>query len=165
LIDGDMRCPSLHTTFKLPLGPGLSELLARQTDLRNTIRQTTIERLDFLPGGRFEGPVAGLFVGGNFRMLIERLRESYDFIVVDTPPILPVGDALMIGDGVDGVVFCALRDKSDAMSIAKARQRLASAGIKVLGAVLNGSPNSSFGSSQYYYTRNGEPTARLPAPT
>ena len=84
---------------------------------------------------------------------------------VDTPPILPVGDALMISDGVEGVVFCALRDKSDATSVSKARQRLANAGIKVLGAVLNGSPNSSFGSAAYYYTRNGRPSARLPAPT
>jgi capsular exopolysaccharide synthesis family protein len=165
LVDGDMRCPTLHKTFRSPLGPGLADMLARRSDFRSTIRRTLIERLDFLPAGEFDGPVAGLFVADNFRLLVDRLRESYDFIVVDTPPILPVGDALMIGDGVDGVVFCALRDKSDAGSVAKARQRLANAGIKVLGAVLNGSPDSSFGSAAYYYARNGKATAQLPAPT
>ena len=165
VIDGDMRCPSLHKTFKTALGPGLSDLLARRTDVRTAIAPTGVERLDFLPAGEFDGPVSGLFVGGNFRALVERLRESYDFIIVDTPPILPVGDALMIGDGVDGVVFCALRDKSDAASISKARRRLADAGINVLGAVLNGSPNSSFGSANYYYTRNGKPSLQLPAAT
>jgi polysaccharide biosynthesis transport protein len=166
LIDADMRCPSLHRTFKLPIGPGLAELLGRQADLRSTIRQTSIERLDFLPAGELNAPVAGLFVGDNFRMLVDRLRASYDFVIVDTPPILPVGDALLIGAGVDGVVFCALRDKSDASSILKARQRLANAGVTVLGAVLNGSPGSSFGNADYYYARNGKPTSsgRIAAP-
>jgi len=167
LIDGDMRCPSLHRTFKAPLKPGLADLLARKSDLRSTVRTTSIERLDFLPAGDLDAPVSGLFVGDNFRLLVERLRGSYDFIIVDTPPVIPVGDALMIGAGVDGVVFCALRDKSDASSILKARQRFANAGIRVLGAVLNGSPSSSFGNADYYYARNGRPSevARLPAPT
>jgi succinoglycan biosynthesis transport protein ExoP len=167
LIDGDMRCPSLHRTFNAPLQPGLADLLGRKADLRSTLRATSIERLDFLPAGNLDAPVSGLFVGDNFRMLIERLRGSYDFIIVDTPPIMPVGDALMIGAGVDGVVFCTLRDKSDATSVLKARQRFANAGIRVLAAVLNGSPSSSFGNSDYYYARNGRRSeaARLPAPT
>ena len=81
---------------------------------------------------------------------MEQLRKQYDFIILDSSPVLPVTDALILGQHVDGVILSVLRDVSRAPQIQAAYQRLARLGIRTLGAVVLGVPADNTGAGQPY---------------
>jgi Mrp family chromosome partitioning ATPase len=84
------------------------------------------------------------------RTIFETLEAHYDFVIVDTPPILPVADSLLIGQNVDGVVFSVMRDVSRLPQVYAAYERLAGLGAKMLGVVVSGVSSDSYRS--HYYT-------------
>lgn len=159
LIDADMRRPHLHHLVDQPLEPGLVDTLDNRCDLKSIVREIYADRLDFVPAGSLNVPVGALLSGGRFEQLLRQAEEEYDFVIVDVPPILPVSDGVIVAKCADAAVFCALRDVSPAASVAKACERLQAAGVNVIGAVFNGVPSSSYGSSAYYYYRNPHPRA------
>ena len=85
-----------------------------------------------------------------FCPLLDRLKTQFDFIVIDSSPVLPVVDTLVIGQNVDVVVFSLLRDVSRVPNVYAAYQRLATLGIRILGAVVNGVEAGSYGYSSQY---------------
>src|SRR5207247_8635330 len=82
----------------------------------------------------------------NVQALFEELRGQFDFIVIDSSPVLPVADTLLIGQHVDGVVLSILRDQSQLPRVYAAYQRLAMLGVRMLGAVVHGARGDSYGS-------------------
>jgi Mrp family chromosome partitioning ATPase len=90
--------------------------------------------------------------------IFEELRGQFDFIVLDTCPVLPVADALLLGQHVDGVIFSILRDESRLPKVYAAYQRMASLGCKMLGAVVHGTASDSY-SSEYQQVMQPTPTA------
>ena len=95
--------------------------------------------------------------GPNFGQLIKQLRQLYDLIIIDSPPVLPVPDALIMGKWADGAILAARYDKSRFPQVERARRTLDNAGIPVLGTVINGMKhtNSYYGS----YEHNRRPTS------
>src|SRR5439155_19514273 len=89
----------------------------------------------------------------NIRTLFEQLKQQYDFIIIDTPPVLPVTDSLLIGQHVDGVVYAVLRDVSRAPAVYAAQQKMAQLGVHTIGAVLLGA-DAEFGGKTYGYAMN-----------
>jgi Mrp family chromosome partitioning ATPase len=90
------------------------------------------------------------------RNIFDKLRGEYDFIVVDSHPVLPATDSLLIGQHVDAVIFALLRDVSQMPKVYAACQRLTSLGVCVLGAVVNGTQEESY-SAGYQYTAPAQP--------
>jgi Mrp family chromosome partitioning ATPase len=84
--------------------------------------------------------------------LFEQLKQQYDFIIIDTPPLLPVADTLLIGQHVDGAVFAILRDVSRAPAIYAAQQKIAPLNVRTLGAVVLGAQNE-FEEKPYGYAK------------
>jgi capsular exopolysaccharide synthesis family protein len=152
LIDADLRCPSIHSLFDLPLTAGLSELLRGEVGSEDAIAATSLEDLKILPAGRCDRQTIRLLAQGCVGPLLNRFKEQFDFVIVDSSPILPVTDALLIAQQVDAVLFSIFSEVSRKANVTAALQRLQSLGIPILGAVLTGSRGSLYGNkySKYY---------------
>src|SRR5271157_1384519 len=150
LIDADLRCPSIHRLFDLPLDPGLSELLRGEVAFEDVIVSTAVEELKVLTAGKCDAQTLRILSQGGLGGLFARLKEQYDFVIVDSSPILPVADALIIAQQVDAVLFSILADVSRKTKILAAYQRIAALGVKVLGAVVTGAHDRSNYGDKYY---------------
>ncbi len=151
LIDGDIRKPSLHKLFEAAHAPGISEYLRGEADLGSILQQTSVNGLHLIAAGQGDSIAVQALARDPIRNLLKSVREEFDFVLVDTSPVLPVADALLIAQHVDGVLFSILRDVSRFPKVYAAYQRLASLGTRILGAVVNGTRSESYGSDYYYY--------------
>jgi succinoglycan biosynthesis transport protein ExoP len=156
LIDGDMRSPDMHRIFGVDLGPGLAEVLAGKCPVEEAIETDFSPSLHLLTAGQLANSPHRLAGNGEFAGLLDKLRGVYRYIVVDTPPILPASEALVMARAADAAVLCARRDYSRVDQVTEAYERLQAAGVKTAGAVLNGIPARSYAQryGSYYYTRN-----------
>ena len=150
LLDGDIRNPEAHKQFKVSCDPGLCEVLRGESELDDVILPTMVSRLWIVPAGQYDAHAIQALAQKEVRSLFARLRDQFDFIVVDSSPVLPVADALSLGQHVDGVIFSILRDVSRLPAVQEAHQRLSRLGIPILGSVVIGATgNASSDSYQY----------------
>ena len=139
LIDADLRRPMLARLLEVPEQPGLADVLGG--DVEPELALVVIGSaggFHLLPAGTVGSDPGRLFSGPNFGQLVQRLRAAFDIVIVDTPPILPVPDALQLGRWSDGAVLAARHDSSRSHLVERANQLLISAGIPLLGVVVNG---------------------------
>lgn len=145
LIDCDLRNPSVHTPFDLPLEPGFCEALRGEMEFEEAIRPTSVSRLWVLPAGRCDSHALQALAQDELRAVFERLKRHYDFIVIDAAPVLPVADSLLIGQHADAVLLAILRDVSRIPAVHAAHERLSVLGIRTLGAVVLGEKATAYG--------------------
>jgi capsular exopolysaccharide synthesis family protein len=149
LVDGDLRKPALHRLFELPLDPGLSELLRGEVSPADVTQPSRLSRLWVIPAGVWDGHATQALAQEHTRTIFQDLREQYDYIVVDSCPVLPVADALLIAQQTDAVVFSVLREESRLPLVYAAYQRLAGLGVRLLGAVFSGARGEVYAASDY----------------
>jgi succinoglycan biosynthesis transport protein ExoP len=137
LIDCDLRRPDAQQFFNVPAQPGFSEVLRGEIDAALATRETA-DGLFVLPAGQWNRQVLRILAQGRAQDLFDRVRQDYDFVLIDSHPILSAADSLLIGQHADGVILSVLRDRSQMHVAFAARQRLESLGIRVLGAVVSG---------------------------
>jgi capsular exopolysaccharide synthesis family protein len=130
---------------------GLSEFLCRQAAIQDVLYRTDDEHMDVLFTGAVAPNPSELFSGEIFEKLLRFLRMKYDYVIVDTPPVNPVIDGVLIAKQCDGTVLVVNSGNSERAQVIRARQQLEYAGIKMLGAVLN----MSGGNGKYGYGRYG----------
>jgi capsular exopolysaccharide synthesis family protein len=145
LIDGDLRNPAAHEQFELPVEPGLAEALRGEVEFEDAIRPTLVSRLWLLPAGKADSHALQALAQEGVSAVFERLKEQFDFIVIDTSPVLPVPDALLLGKHADAVLLAVLRDVSRVPAVYAAQQRLQALGIHTLGAVVMGEKCERYG--------------------
>jgi polysaccharide biosynthesis transport protein len=138
LIDGDLRNPAVHRVFELPREPGLSEVLRGEVSATDAIRPASVSRLWVLPAGQWDSHAIQALAQDDVHALFEQLKGQYDFIIIDSSPVLPVADALLLAQHVDGVLYSIMRDVSRVPEVFAAQQRLAPLGVRTLGAVAIG---------------------------
>jgi succinoglycan biosynthesis transport protein ExoP len=138
LIDGDLRRPSAHQLFELPMQPGFSEVLLAEVELTDAVQATTLDGLSFMAAGQWDREVLQALARDGVEGIFEKLQQEFDFIVIDSHPVLPATDSLLIGQRVDAVILSVLREVSQMPRVYAASQRLTTLGIRVLGAVVNG---------------------------
>jgi capsular exopolysaccharide synthesis family protein len=139
IVDCDLRNPSIQKLFELPLGPGVSEVLRQEVDVSEAVQATAVPNLWIIPAGQCSNAtIAALAQGHPMETLFNRLRGQFDFIIVDSCPVLPVADALLIGQHVDGVVFSIMQDISQLPKVMTASEKLNQLNIPLVGAVVNG---------------------------
>ncbi len=139
IVDCDLRNPSVQKLFEIPLGPGVSEVLRQEVDVADAVQATAVPNLWVIPAGQCSNAtIAALAQGHPMETLFNRLRGQFDFIIVDSCPVLPVADALLIGQHVDGVVFSIMQDISQLPKVMTATQKLHQLNIPLIGAVVNG---------------------------
>ncbi|HMC48713.1 MAG TPA: polysaccharide biosynthesis tyrosine autokinase, partial [Caballeronia sp.] len=151
LIDGDMRRGKLERSFGLERANGLAELLAGTIGLEQAIRTTRTPFLSFMPAGKRPENPSELLMSPRLQQYLDGLGRVYDVVFIDTPPVLAVTDASIIGK-LSGTNFLVMRSGAhNEMEISDAIRRLRSAGIPLHGAIMNGMPARSRGYSRGHY--------------
>ncbi len=166
LIDGDLRRPRLHKVFGVNNNWGLSDVLWAHTPLETVplshlACQTEVSGLCLMPGGGCDVTPSNLFYSPRMSMLLKRLRNEFDMILIDAPPMIHLADARVLGRLADGVILVIRAGQSTAESAQFARQRFAEDGTRVLGFVLNKwdpktSPSYDYRNYRYYQVYAGK---------
>ncbi len=157
LIDADLRRPRLHKIFSLPNKVGLSSLITDQCEPGEAIQQTAIPNLSILSCGPLPPNPAELLTSPHFPEVLELLRSQYEYVIVDTPPLLVVTDPSVVAPRVDGVILTLRLTKKAGPLAERAREVLSTLGVKVIGVVVNGLSRQRSG-GQYggsYYSNYG----------
>jgi capsular exopolysaccharide synthesis family protein len=151
LVDCDLRRPVLQDRFGLALEPGFSDVLRGQVAPAAAVQQTAQDHLSVLTAGRWDLAVHQILAREGPRPVLDPLRTDFDFIVIDSHPVLAATDSLLIGQEADAVILSLLRDRSQAPVVNAACQRLANLGIRMLGAVVNGVQRHEMYDAGYSY--------------
>ena len=155
LVDCDIRRPRIHGLFQLPRAPGLMELLRASGDPDappiRAIRETPVARLSVLPCGALPVNASNLLSGTRMRVLLGELKEQFDIIVLDTPPVLATADASIVASLTDGVLLVVRAGATDRNAAQRAHQQLANVGARVVGTVLNDPGGEVAKEGDYYY--------------
>lgn len=153
LIDADMRRASLHKKLKTDNGDGLSNILAGMSMADDCIRKVN-DNLFFLPSGRIPPNPSELLGSPNFEKLINTVSPSYNCVIIDTPPMNVVSDTLVAASHTAGIVLVVRAGETQNEDIKHVIDSAEFAGIKILGAVINGLKQSGGGgyrhNSKYY---------------
>jgi succinoglycan biosynthesis transport protein ExoP len=149
LIDADLRRPMMHRLFERPLSPGLSELLRGEADLDDTTWRTPLQDLMILTAGQCDRSALRILSRGGIAPIFDRFRQRFDFIIVDTSPVLPVADAMQVARYVDTALFSIFRDVSRKTKVKAALERLQRLAVPVLGAVVTGAHDGLYGNDYY----------------
>ena len=139
LIDADMRRGSLHRLLGVRAEDGLSELISGQIPLEDAIRRVAgTENLSFISRGRIPPNPSELLMHANFGSLLHQLGSRYDLVIIDTPPVLAVTDAAVIGQHAGTSLLVVRYGQNQSREIAMAKQRLEQNGVELKGAIVNG---------------------------
>ncbi|HVA40143.1 MAG TPA: polysaccharide biosynthesis tyrosine autokinase [Candidatus Binataceae bacterium] len=137
LIDADMRRPRCHRVLDLDNNLGLTEVLTGVRDLHDLIRPTAVPNLFFLGSGSVPPNATELVGSSKMHQVVTQLQQIYDYIVIDSPPVMPVSDALLLSTIVDGVLLVTNASRTAKQQVRAARARLEYARAKIFGTVLN----------------------------
>ncbi len=152
LVDADMRRPRQHGTFGISSKEGFATVLSGQSQWRDVMYECEeIEGLTVMPCGSKPNNPAELSSSPQVKVLIEEMRAEFDFVIIDTPPLLAVTDPCPIAARVDGVILCLRIKKNVRVSAERASEMLANLGAKCIGLVVNGVGAQSGYGSQYTY--------------
>ena len=166
LIDADLRRPRLSDLLGVPSTPGMTDALLGRVGVEEAL--VPIARVDgfhLLPAGTPLADPSQVLRSAQLSQLIGHLRQVFDIVIIDTPPVLPVPDALSLGIWADGAILATRSDTSRRALVERADRMLATAGIPVLGVVVNGvrGPAMNYGGYASYY-RSSHPQAPTPEP-
>jgi polysaccharide biosynthesis transport protein len=151
LIDADLRKPRMHRVFHLSNREGLVHCLTSGEPLEELIRPTGVNGLFLLPSGTIPPNPSELLASDRMRDLLEVAKRRFDMVIVDTPPLLAVTDASVLGSMVDGVVFCLYAGRVQRVEALASTERLKVGGARVLGTVLNRYVAGKGGDDKHYY--------------
>ena len=147
IIDADLRRPTMHQILDLTQKPGLYELLHGKTTLDIARRPTPLPLLHVLPSGKAGVHVAEAYDDEKFEKLIAGIRPSYDLIFIDSAPVVPVVEPIMMAEHADGILLVAMAGRTPITMIRRMRGILAPVSAKVAGAIVN---NATEGLPYYY---------------
>lgn len=144
LIDCDLRRPNIHRSFKVSNKHGLSELLIGKTSLEE-VKMTITKNLDVVTSGNLPPNPSEMIGSKSMEELIDNLKDYYDYIILDTPPVLAVTDAQILTTKADGTILVVRAGKTKKDNVISAKNLLNKVGVKLIGVVLNGTEIRSKG--------------------
>ncbi len=148
LIDADLRRPMVHRLFGLREEVGLSETLTGEVDLKDAVQRTYIENLTILTAGVIPPKPAELLSSAKLHYLLGEAAREYDFVLIDSPPVLAVSDPFILAQSVDAVMLVVRMHKNRRPSIKRALEQFESHEIDLLGTIANGMQGKS---GEYLY--------------
>jgi len=148
LVDCDIRKPSIHTLFNVKRAPGVSDILEGKCDLSDVIKAPAIGNIYLIPAGTETQHPSDMLRGQATKNLFETLKTSFDYVIIDTPPTLPVTDSRIIGHLCDGVILVVRFDKTSKKSVKDTFSLLKIAHSAPIACVL-----TDFRAPIYNYTR------------
>ena len=167
MIDGDLRRPRLHTFFDINNSVGLTNYLTTELALEDVILQTPVDNLYFMPSGILPADAAGILNSRRMSELIQDVKQRFDLVLVDSPPILGVSDASVLASEVDLTMIVVQHRKLPRNMLLRVKQAVENVGGNVIGVVLNNVDVRSDSQYQYYtsyYTYYAPAEAQVGAP-
>ena len=157
LVDTDMRKPRIHKSFGIKLQIGISTAIMGDTQLLDAIVHTEIPNLDVMPCGPLPPNPAELLHTERFRTILAQCRQTYDKVILDAPPTVPVTDPAIIGSMTDGVLLVLRAGHTTREAAMYARRHLGDAGARILGMVINQTDKKGrgYGYGYSYYSPYG----------
>jgi capsular exopolysaccharide synthesis family protein len=149
LIDADLRGPRLHQMLGTLQGPGLSEYVLGRADEASVIQRGPMEGLFFIPSGESNEDPAELVASGKLKLLLQRVEPIFDWIIIDSPPAIPVSDASVLAKACDGVLM-VVRSNATPSDVAR-KARMEFPDEMLVGVVLNGTERDEAEYARYYY--------------
>jgi protein-tyrosine kinase len=137
IVDADMRKPTLHHTFGIFNTKGLSTILSNQDEFYFVIQETPIDGLYVLPSGPVPPNPSELLSSKKLDDLLEEMKQNYDMIIFDAPPLLAVSDAQVLSHQCDGTILIIHSGVAEKEDVLKGQSILAASQAKILGVVLN----------------------------
>jgi len=150
LIDADLRRPSLAKVFGLKQDEGLSQILLRAKPFHGVVQKTEVDNLDVLTSGAYVTNPAELLASSQFAECLQQARQTYDTIIIDTPPILAVTDASVVSAVADGLLLVVSAMMTKRFDAQHSMEVLKALGTPVLGIVINGTNREWFGAGFGY---------------
>ena len=153
LVDCDLRRPSVHKKFFLSNAVGVTEVVLGRKSLESAIQKYNLT-LDILTSGKVPPNPSEMVGSKNMQNLLNELKEMYDYVILDTPPVLTVTDAQVLSTKVDGVIFVVKSGATKKDDIIQAKSQLDKVNASIVGAILNRVEKSD--KKQYYYYDDNE---------
>ncbi len=150
MIDADLRRPRLHTFFDINNAVGLTNFLTTELMLEDVILQTPVDNLYFMPSGILPADAAGILNSRRMSELIQDVKQRFDLVLVDSPPILGVSDASVLASEVDLTMIVVQHRKLPRNMLLRVKQAVENVGGHVIGVVLNNVDVRSDSQYQYY---------------
>lgn len=170
LVDCDLRKPVIHRAFSLLNGKGLTNILVEGVPYESLVNMTFVDNLGVITSGPKPPNPSELLGSARMRTLIDRFKESYDTVILDSPPSLPVTDAAVLSKLVDGVIIVTEHGQTTFESLTQTKSVLEKVNAKILGVVLNRVPANHREYYYYYYQedkvgtpKNGRKSASVKA--
>ena len=151
LIDTDLRKPMLHKFFLLLNEKGLTNLLTLQKESAAFIQHDVVKNLDVLTSGRIPPNPSELLSSNAMKNFIEKVKNTYDIILMDSPPVGSVTDASILSTYADGTILVVKSGKSEIEAVKKAQEILEKVNANIIGGVLNNINKKQNGDSYYPY--------------
>ena len=136
LLDLDLRKPKMHRVFNAPNKNGLNDYLSGKINYDQLIKYSPDFGFDYIITGEKTTAVVNVLESDKMKKLIAQLRENYDYVLLDTPPIIAVSDALYVARNADGVIFIVAQGVAKKQLVKEAIQTLKNNDVKIIGTVL-----------------------------
>ncbi len=149
LIDADLRNPGMHRHLGTVSSPGLSEYLMGECDEFAALQRGPMDNLFFMPAGRVGPNAAELLSNGRLKLFLQRVEALFDWIILDTSPVIPVSDATLVANACEGIVMVVRSNVTPSDLARRAREEFPDK--LLLGVVLNGIPSGELAQTKYYY--------------
>ena len=152
LLDGDCRRPKIHKYFSLDNSTGLSSLITQDAEISDVFQECGVENLQVITSGPHSQNAADMVTSSRFKELIDVVREKFDFVIIDSPPLLSVTDPASIAPRVDAVLLAMRLSKAARHATLRAVGVLDALGSEILGVVVNGiGKGAGYGYGTYRY--------------
>jgi Mrp family chromosome partitioning ATPase len=139
-----MHAPTVHSLFELPYSPGLSELLCGEVELNKAVRSVPVPGLSVLPAGKWSMITRQRLVGDRWGKIKREMEAQFDFVIIDTAPMLLVTDTILMAREADGVIVSVLMGVSQIARVEETLNKLFAVGAEVVGIVVNKVPGAAY---------------------
>ncbi|MGH9366409.1 MAG: GumC family protein [Thermoanaerobaculia bacterium] len=162
LVDADLHRPRLHEILRVPNRTGLVSILAGNVDPARAIVKTDIPEVSVIPSGPASPNPSGLLSSEAMSRFLSLAQMNFDYVVLDAPPVIPVADALVLGNQTDGVVLCVKGGETPREQVARVRDKLHRSNVRILGVVINDLVEEKGGYADRYGYEDGYPGQLAP---
>lgn len=169
LIDADMRRPTVHDMFRVSQEAGLSDVLLGEIQWVNVIKSTPFATLSVMTAGLSPENPAELLSTSTFDALMKQIRNEFDLVLIDSPPVLAVTDPCVIAPQTDAMVLVIRMEKNKRTSVTHTREQLDAYGVRLLGVVANDATHAAerdgynYAGYDVYYKASKQPRSKEPA--
>lgn len=152
VLDSDLRNPTVHKTFNVSNSKGLTNLLIDEAGYEDyMIKDKNYSNIDIIPSGPIPPNPSELLGSNKMRSLLTKLKDDYDYVLLDSPPAITVTDPAVLAPFVDGVIIVIHAGKTEIDAVSRAKEILEGVKANILGVVLNKVKEKSSGYYYYYY--------------